>query len=105
MQRHPNPADTKSASLQALRADFQGNDAATQRALLLVALQSHGVISTIEARAFLDILHPAGRIKELRGLGHNIVTLWADKPTEAGKLHRVGVYLLARVPAEAEVAP
>jgi Helix-turn-helix domain len=105
MQRYPDPADTKAASLLALRADFLGNDTATQRALLLAALQSHGVVSTLEARAFLDILHPAGRIKELRGLGHNIVTLWADKPTEAGKLHRVGVYLLARVPAEAEVAP
>lgn len=102
MHPHPDPSDLKAAALQALRADFLGNDAATQRALLLAALQSHGVISTIEARAFLDILHPAGRIKELRGQGHNIVTLWADKPTEAGKLHRVAVYLLAHVPADAE---
>lgn len=89
----------KEAALKALRPQFIGTDAATQRDLLLAALRMGFAISTLEARTLLDILHPAGRVKELRDEGHNILTLWTDAPTEAGELHRVGVYLLARVEA------
>lgn len=45
-----------------------------QRNRLLKALQA-GPINTIEAREFLDIMHPAGRIKELRDLGFNIKSI------------------------------
>ncbi|MBH9552872.1 helix-turn-helix domain-containing protein [Inhella sp. 4Y17] len=65
----------------------------------MAALRMGFAISTLEARTLLDILHPAGRVKELRDEGHNILTLWTDAPTEAGELHRVGVYLLAHVEA------
>jgi hypothetical protein len=105
MNQEKKATPHKEAALKALRSQFMGNDAATQRALLLAALHAVGVVSTLEARTFLDILHPAGRIKELRREGQEIVTLWADEVTEAGALHRVGVYLLVRQPASAEVQP
>ncbi len=42
-----------------------------QRKRLLTALQC-SPISTIEAREYLGIMHPAGRVKELRDLGFKI---------------------------------
>ncbi len=45
-----------------------------QRKRLFRALQA-GPINTIEAREFLGIMHPAGRIKELRDLGFNIKSI------------------------------
>ncbi|MEP2759025.1 MAG: helix-turn-helix domain-containing protein [Hyphomicrobiales bacterium] len=47
------------------------NGTAAQRNRLLKALQLNS-INTIEAREYLGIMHPAGRIKELRDLGFNI---------------------------------
>ena len=47
------------------------NATSAQRKRLLKALQSNP-INTIEAREYLGIMHPAGRIKELRDLGFNI---------------------------------
>lgn len=51
-------------------------------------------VSTLTARKELDILHPAGRIKELREQGFDIHTLWQWEPTDSGKQHRVGLYCL-----------
>ena len=41
---------------------------------LLAALREHKVITTDDAREYLGISHPAGRIKDLRQAGHRIVT-------------------------------
>ena len=66
-----------------------------QRARLLAALKAAGNrgITTIEARTVLDIMHPSGRIKELRQAGYQILT---DKSWEATALarHYVARYIL-----------
>lgn len=105
MHQEKRTTPNKEAALKALRAQFIGNDAATQRELLLAALQAGFTITTLEARTHLDMLHPAGRVLELRANGHTILTLWTDALTEAGELHRVALYLLARVPAAVETTP
>ena len=47
---------------------------ATQRQRLLEHLQQHGSITTDEARRWLGIMHPAGRVRELRHMGWDIRT-------------------------------
>lgn len=71
------------------------NSTAAQRQRILRALRA-GPVSTIQARRNLDILHPAGRVRELRLIGHNIRTIWTREQTDCGKYHRVGLYVLAR---------
>lgn len=66
---------------------------AQQRELLLTYLLAHHRITTLEARTKLDILHPAGRILELRKDGKNIVTHWTTVETPLGK-HRIAEYVL-----------
>ncbi|MHC1790665.1 helix-turn-helix domain-containing protein [Solidesulfovibrio sp.] len=54
---------------------------------------STGPVSTLAARKFHDILHPAARVQELRNRGHLIDTVWADDVTAEGNVHRVALYL------------
>ena len=68
-----------------------------QRQRLLEALRKNHV-STIQARRELDILHPAGSVKELREKGFEILTLWQWEPTDSGKRHKVGLYALISEP-------
>ncbi|HPU52926.1 MAG TPA: helix-turn-helix domain-containing protein [Burkholderiaceae bacterium] len=74
-------------------AHSHSNAAAAQRARLLDALRCKPV-STIDARRELDILHPAGRVLELRRKGVPILTYWVTEPTDCGKSHRVARYTL-----------
>jgi len=90
-----NATPEKEAALKALRDEFKGNAADTQRHRLAAALHRFAV-STIEARRYLDILHPAGRAKELRAAGLDIITLREKQETEAGVPHWVGLYVLRR---------
>jgi hypothetical protein len=71
------------------------NSLPAQRQRLLNYLCGHGSLTTIEARRFLDIMHPAMRVLELKRQGHRIETHWINDVTEAGKSHRVARYLLA----------
>lgn len=88
------PASTSKAPKQ--NTQTYDNSASGQRNRLLEAL-SRRPISTIEARRDLDILHPAGRVKELRhNEGHQILTAWSYQPTDCGKLHRVASYVLVK---------
>jgi Helix-turn-helix domain len=64
-----------------------------QREILLSYLLAHHRITTLEARTSLDILHPAGRILELRKDGKNIITHWTTQKTPKGK-HRIAQYVL-----------
>lgn len=64
-----------------------------QRRRLLAALEV-GPVSTLEARERLNVMHPAGRVMELRELGCKIVTAWAWEPDAWGRPHRVGRYVL-----------
>lgn len=70
-----------------------GNSASSQRARIVAYLQEHGSITTIEARQQLDVMHPAGRIDELREQGCKIDTVWTNDTTEQGKQHRVARYV------------
>jgi len=68
--------DSSGHGLQGIANDtfnYPPDQAATQRAVILGYLKRHGSISTLEARA-LSIMHPAGRIAELRRMGHHILT-------------------------------
>ena len=82
----PSPAD--------LGNDNSSNDnsASAQRSRLLAALIK-GPLSTLAARKFHDILHPAARVQELRNRGHLIDTLRIDDVTAEGNVHRVALYL------------
>ena len=77
-----------------------GNSANEQRARLLERLKLSPV-DTITARHELDILMPAARVHELRHkYGLVIDLVWIKQPTNCGKLHRVGKYVL-----QSEVMP
>jgi hypothetical protein len=69
------------------------NSRAAQRLRLLKTLLSEPV-TTILARDVLNILHPAGRVKELRDRGFDIRTHWLVVHDNWGRPHRVGCYVL-----------
>lgn len=95
MTKEEGPSD-KEAALNELREQFMGNDAVTQRQRLSAAFHRFVTLTTLEIRRFLDILHPAGRVRELRAEGLDIVTLRLHQETEAGVKHSVGMYVLKR---------
>lgn len=70
------------------------NTVAAQRARLLEYLRQHQRITTLEARKKLDVMHPAGRVQELRKEGIDIITCWRIDFTPEGKPHRVAEYVL-----------
>ncbi len=76
-------------------ANFESNSASDQRARLLEHLKAYGSGTTIELRKNLDIMMPAARVHELRHQhGLQIDLVWVHQHTDAGKLHRVGKYIL-----------
>lgn len=86
----------KLAALQQIRSEVAGISASTQRLRLQRAFEQIPHINTAEARAGLDILHPAARVQELREEGHDIKTLWTVVEYEGGDQHRVADYLWVR---------
>lgn len=83
----------KKAALEAIRAQFKGTDSDTQCNRLLEALRRF-TLTTFEAMRYLDVYHVPARILNLRQRGYQIVTHWQEVQTEAGELHRVGLYVL-----------
>jgi hypothetical protein len=69
------------------------NTAAAQRMRILERLHRKP-LTTLEARAELDVMHPAARVMELRRKGHEIDTHTTRQYTECGKPHRVALYIL-----------
>lgn len=69
------------------------NSAHAQRQRLLERLKITP-IDTVTARHELDILCPAARVLELRRHCHKIKTVWIERPTDCGKVHRVALYVL-----------
>lgn len=93
-QSNTSAADsTRTARLKTIAADHPGNDVEVQRDRVLAALRE-GPLSTVEARRWLDVMHPAMRVLELRAIGLNIDTVWSVEPTECGRLHRMARYVL-----------
>jgi hypothetical protein len=86
----PGPAAQKTAKSS---VQHSPNGIQLQRARLLDALAQRAV-TTLEARAQLDIMHPAMRVRELREAGHLINTVWIIQATECGASHRVAKYVL-----------
>lgn len=84
-----------SGARQKRNTSHDHNSAEGQRQRLSRHLQTHGSITTCEARRELDILAPACRIMELRRSGLKIDLVWVDDFSEVGKVHKVGRYLLA----------
>ena len=90
--------ETKSAAGDELRRHSttrttnSSNSASAQRARLLQRLKV-GPVDTLEARSDLDIMHPAARCMELRNQ-YRIDTVWVMRHTDAGKPHRVALYVL-----------
>lgn len=72
-----------------------GNSSEAQRQRLMAHIRQHGSIDTVQARRDLDIMHPGGSVLELRKAGVPIETIRVSVPTEAGKMHSVGRYILA----------
>ena len=67
---------------------------ASQRAALLVHLQTHGTISTVTCRDQYGVMSPAARIMELRRAGHLIRTTRCVDFDEAGRRHPCARYEL-----------
>ena len=70
------------------------NSSASQCRRLLAFLMVKKMITTLEARHRLDIIHPAGRIYDLRGEGYDIKTHWSEGRNPGGNRHRVAQYVL-----------
>lgn len=73
------------------------SSAQRQRMKILRALEC-GPLTTITAREQLGVMHPGGRVLELRAAGYPIVTTWTGMRDAFGRLHRVGEYRLRRRP-------
>jgi hypothetical protein len=84
------------ATLLEVRDSIPGSASACQRTRLLTAIQRLGSVTVFEAQRCLDIADPRPRKLELVREGHPIQLAWAHLETEAGVLHRVGRYFLAR---------
>ncbi len=71
------------------------NSLEAQRQRLIAWFRVHGMIDTLAARRDLDILMPAARVHELRHrYGLEIDLIWVQLPTDCGRVHRVGQYVL-----------
>lgn len=84
---------TEAATSAQDKTNITDTSSDAQRVRLLAALKI-GPVTTLEARQSLNVLHPAGRIQELRDLGYQIVTHWQTDYTSEGHQHRVAKYVL-----------
>lgn len=71
----------------------QLHDPARQRAQVLALLKRHGALSTTQLRD-AGVMHPAGRIAELRSRGHLIDTVRHQIPASDGRTHVQALYVL-----------
>ncbi|HAT8370927.1 helix-turn-helix domain-containing protein [Legionella pneumophila serogroup 1] len=69
------------------------NSIESQQARILSHFKICPRLSTIEARNKYGILHPGGRMMELRKKGHIIHTHWIYETDSNGVHHRVGLYV------------
>ena len=79
--------------LHGIRAANSSNDAKRQEQRILEALSRHSA-TTFESSRHSDVYDSPARIFNLRKAGHKIAMSWVKQETEAGKLHRVGLYTL-----------
>ncbi|MBU0908340.1 MAG: helix-turn-helix domain-containing protein [Proteobacteria bacterium] len=67
-----------------------GNSSEAQRQKLMDHIPRYWFIDTVEARRDFDMLHPAGRVLELRKAGVTIQTIRVNAVTASYKIHYVG---------------
>lgn len=73
-----------------------GNSSHAQSRRMLAALQILGSVTTVELARCADIFDPPARKFGLLQQGYDIRLAWDLDETEAGVLHRVGRYFMAR---------
>lgn len=73
--------------------DMENNSIEAQRGRLLATLKQRP-LTTLQARSELNVMHPAGRVMELRASGYEIQMDWVMDCTPEGRWHRVGKYTL-----------
>ncbi len=71
-------------------AHFNTNE--EQRTRILGYLRDRGSITTAEAREMLGIMHPAGRVQELREKGFKITCNLENSADFNGIFHKMGRY-------------
>ena len=84
------------SALHAIRDSIPGTSGKVQQLRLLTAIQTLGSVTTFEAMRNLDVFDPRPRKLELVRAGHPIQLTWDRTETEAGTVHRIGRYYLAR---------
>jgi hypothetical protein len=79
-----------------IKKKLHDTDTATQRARILTALKDTGStgLSTIGLREQYNVMHPAGRVQELREDGHRIETIRTIDKNSFGFKHSVARYVL-----------
>lgn len=87
-------AQTTNPESKTTKPNFNDNSAHNQRLKILDWLLEKGNITTDQARGHLDVMHPAGRIKELREAGYLIITIWITWTSIYEIKHRVAKYVL-----------
>lgn len=95
MTKEKGRPEAASYNINQRSESITNNSREAQRNRLLRALLSNPV-TTIQARDTLNILHPAGRVKELRDQGFDIRVHWLVVHDNWGRPHRVGCYVLHR---------
>lgn len=80
-----------------LPIDLLNTTAESQRRRLLEALKA-GPVTTIAARAELNIMMPAARVNELKAQGHEIYTMRITIDDDCGRPHRqIAKYVLVKL--------
>lgn len=74
--------------------DRQNISCKAQQWRLAKAFDLVGSINTFEARKCLEVIHPAGRIRELKAQGWKIEKVWIYVVGECGVPHRIANYFL-----------
>ena len=70
----------------------------TQHSRIITTLLKLDGFNTWEARNELNIMHPSGRVKELREQGWQIDTLRVKVFDDMGKAHTIAHYILKGLP-------
>lgn len=95
-------AQTANPESKSTKLNFNDNSKFNQRLKLLDWLLEKGSITTAQARQNLDVMHPAGRCKELRDAGYLLNTVWDNWTSYYGIKHRIARYVLTqKEPVEA----
>jgi hypothetical protein len=91
---HPEKTQHKPAKSKRDRS----NSTSSQRARIADYLMENICAKTNELRDILDIMHPAGRIRELKAKGWAIITIMVDTPTARGGKRQQANYVLIKAP-------